>query len=210
MLLFENLEGNPDREFLEIVDTVAARAMDEMDCCDLFLVQIDNWFDHKWLGFSGMGRVPSPFPFLSMVPAGAGQKDRFYSVPASFWKKAISVPPFTPNRILSRMHFQRSHSGDFIRCEDPLPQRQGESMRGTVNSARRIQEISDSGVFLWYSSNASQNGAASILIYISKANGVWPIFVSFRFKAGWRVHLTKGIRREYFESLLSDRKLTTS
>jgi len=210
MHFFENLEGNPDSEFLETVDTVAAHVMDEMDCRDLFLVQIDNWFDHKWLGFSGMGRVPSPFPFLSMIPPNADQKDRFYSVPASFWKKAITMPPFTPNRILSRTHFQRRHSGDFIRCKNLLPQRQEGSMRGTVNSARRIQEISDSGVFLWYSSNASQNGAASILIYISTANGVWPIFVSFRFKAGWRVHLTKGIPREYFDNLLSQREPTKS
>jgi len=210
MHFFENLDGNPDREFLEIVDTVADHTMNEMDCRDLFLVQIDNWFDHKWLGFSGMGRVPSPLSFLSMMPANTAQKDRFYSVPASFWKKTITLPPFTPNRILSQMHFQRSHSGGFIRCESLLPQQKEKSKRGSVNLARRIQEISDSGVFLWYSSNALQNGAASILIYISTENGVWPIFVSFRFNAGWRVHLTKGIPREYFENLLSQENLTKS
>jgi hypothetical protein len=210
MHFFEDLEGNPDREFLEIVDTVATHAMNEMDCGDLFLVQIDNWFDHKWLGFSGMGRAPSPFPFLSMIPPDAGQKDRFYSVPVSFWKRPVTMPPFTPNRILSRMYFRRSHSGKFIRCENPLQQQQDESMRGTVNSARRIQEISDSGVFLWYSSNASQNQAASILIYISTKDGVWPIFVSFRFKARWRVHLTKGIPREYFENLVNQMNLANS
>jgi hypothetical protein len=210
MRFFENLEGNPDREFLEIVDTVATHAMDEMECRDLFLTQIDNWFDHKWFRFSGMGRVRSPFPLLYMRGPTSDPNDRLYSVPASFWKKSITMPPFTPNRILSRMQFRRACSGDFIRCEIQLPQQREDAMRGTVNLARPIHEISDSAVFLWYSSKASRNGAASVLIYISNEDGVWPIFVGFRFKTSWRVHLTKGFRREYFENLLSDGKLIAS
>ena len=29
---------------------------------ELWIIQIDNWFDHMWLGFSGMGAVASNTP----------------------------------------------------------------------------------------------------------------------------------------------------
>ena len=50
-------EPNDDPGFLNCVDRLLAALIERHSPEELYLVRIANWFDHKWLRFSGIGRV---------------------------------------------------------------------------------------------------------------------------------------------------------
>ena len=78
---------------------------------ELWIIQIDNWFDHKWLRFSGMGGVASPFRVGGLVTP-------YDSVKVEFYQDKVTFPPFTPNRVLGQWSYTRI--GDDYR-EAPFP-----------------------------------------------------------------------------------------
>jgi hypothetical protein len=72
---------NEDVGFLSTVQLVVNGALATLQVEEVYLVQVDNWFDHKWLGWrSRRGEVPR-------------------------------IPPFPPNRICSEAHlvFDANH-----------------------------------------------------------------------------------------------------
>jgi hypothetical protein len=43
---------------LSVVDHIIAALVSRDAPAEVYLVHIDNWFDHKWLTYSGYGAVP--------------------------------------------------------------------------------------------------------------------------------------------------------
>jgi len=74
---------NMDREFLGIVESVLNNCLRINRPTDVYVVLIDNWFDHKWLEF---------------------ESDRYDNDPLG-WRKKLSIPRFEPNRVISQPHF---------------------------------------------------------------------------------------------------------
>jgi hypothetical protein len=68
---------NDDVLFLSLAQRIVNGAIVELGMREVFLVHVDNWFDHKWLGWWS-------------------RKD-----------EELRVPTFTPNRVLSEKHFVR-------------------------------------------------------------------------------------------------------
>ena len=58
----------------------------------LHLIRINNWFDHKWLRFSGKGSVPHDGSSIETYAGG-------------FRQTYLTFPPFTPNRVASQRYF---------------------------------------------------------------------------------------------------------
>ncbi len=46
-----------DLEFIQLVRHAVSAELEGKAVHGLFLIRIDNWFDHKWRNFSGKGRV---------------------------------------------------------------------------------------------------------------------------------------------------------
>src|SRR5450755_4563575 len=81
---------------------------------ELWIIHIDNWFDHKWLRFSGIGRVDFQFPaFMNRIDAA----------PAVFYggTRKLAFPPFTPNRVLEQRSFVRAGDHFTEAPQDALP-----------------------------------------------------------------------------------------
>src|SRR5438105_11116946 len=70
---------NDDLAFLSLAQRIVNGASGSLRVREVYLVHVDNWFDHKWLGWW------------------------------SVWKhkklKELCIPPFNPNRIRSQQHF---------------------------------------------------------------------------------------------------------
>jgi hypothetical protein len=66
---------NDDVAFLSLAQRIVNGAIVELRLHEVFLVHVDNWFDHKWLGWWS-------------------RKD-----------EELRVPTFTPNRVRSEKHF---------------------------------------------------------------------------------------------------------
>jgi hypothetical protein len=88
---------NDDVVFLSLAQRIVNGAMVELGMREVFLVHVDNWFDHKWLGWWS-------------------RKD-----------EELRVPAFTPNRVLSEKHFfwkAETSVWESIELEKPLHVRQ--------------------------------------------------------------------------------------
>src|SRR5215510_10889155 len=53
--IFTNPTDDP--HFVELLKHLISRLVGETFPEQIFVMKIDNWFDHKWLNFSGKGRV---------------------------------------------------------------------------------------------------------------------------------------------------------
>src|SRR5262249_24385114 len=137
-----------DNDFVEvaraIMNGVAAQYAPE----HVWVVQVDNWVDQKWLRFSRDGRVSNPR--FCVVMAGDKLADRFDIVKAEFTQTQVTIPPFSPNRILGQWSLARSGI-DY--CEFPLKEalHRWEKARSSENLHRRA--IGEQTCLFWFSGN---------------------------------------------------------
>jgi hypothetical protein len=84
-----------DPHFVELLKHLIARLVSETFPEQIFVMKIDNWFDYKWLNFSGIGRVGFFEDFRL-------EKD---TAPDEFRQDKVTFPPFTPNRVIGEYYF---------------------------------------------------------------------------------------------------------
>ena len=53
-----------DPQFITLLNSLLRGPIEEGTPQEVWIIQIDNWFDHKWLRFSGFGTVDFKFPHL--------------------------------------------------------------------------------------------------------------------------------------------------
>lgn len=155
----------------------------------VWVIHIDNWFDHKWLRFSGYGTVASGFAM-----------DRWDSVKVEFYRDGLTFPPFSPNRVISQCSYlRRGH--EYVEAALPLLPHIMERQPSESNLNRRIHSLSGPGCFIWYSGNTVANGRGSVMLYNVKADAAECWFAAFkRDECSWRVATTKGADRRYVDS----------
>jgi hypothetical protein len=164
------LDGD-DGEFIATVERIVNGAVTALDVHKAFLVHVDNWFDHKWLGF------------------GWGERG------------GLVVPPFERNRILSETHFiQDGDRGGWAVANrerslhlfhrDPSHRRRPFSSRklGT------IEEYSPAAAFIWFGGRSTVNRTGSLMLYLSGAGG-YSWYASFIGKPQWSIHDAREITR---------------
>jgi hypothetical protein len=186
-----------DNDFVFLVNALLNALLVQQSPEQLWVIQIDNWFDHKWLRYSGSGSVASPFP----ASWNSSFMDRFASVKEQFWRDKLTFPPFAPDRVVSQWSFQRSNDG-YIEAPLPkLPHRQSRH-RSHSNLNRRVEDIARSASFVWYSGNTLKNGRGSLMVYSVSPNETICWFAAFGRQSGWMLERTKGIDQEQVSRLL--------
>lgn len=165
---------------------------------EAFIVRVDNWFDDKWYGYSGKRAVhidsgmPNSALNTQIVPVWKGLED-------------VTVPPFSPNRILSESHFkwvddgyQRREFSD-RRIHTTSKRRSGENLKN------RLIDISASCLFVWFAANSRANGRSSALFCRTHDGLVHGWYMSFRqAPEEWKVDRVKGVNRELLERFFAD------
>lgn len=186
-----------DPGFIAVLNSLVQGLISNRAPEELWIIQIDNWFDHKWLRFSGMGGVASPFLVGGLVTP-------FDSVKVEFYQDKLTFPPFTPNRVLGQWSYIRI--GDDYR-EAPFPDlpHSSKRQRSPMNLQRRIQDLNRSACFVWYSANTVANGRGSVMVYNIGVNGLECWFAAFNRREGWKVQQTKGVSRDDVEQLVEMR-----
>lgn len=154
------------------------------------LVRIDNWFDHKWLRFSGIGRVA--------FDPGYPKIDTALD---AMWQSELTFPPFSPGRVVSEESFYRETKSRYARAA-ALVVHSGARDHSAKNLQRRVANEFPSAVFTWFSSESANSGHASLLVYeiAGAMTSAW--YSSFLRKNGaWTVRHCKGIERARLVSL---------
>lgn len=176
-----------DNDFIDVLNSLLKGLLNQQAPEELWVIQIDNWFDHKWLRYSGSGSIPSKFP----ASWSTSFMDRFASVKEQFWQDKLTFPPFAPDRVLGQWSFLRSNQ-DYV--EAPLPKlpHSKSRRRSHSNLHKRAEDFVSSASFVWYSGNTLKNGRGSVMVYILGAQKPICWFASFRRDNGWNLERTKG------------------
>jgi hypothetical protein len=148
-----------DIAFLHLAQRIVSGAIAELRMREAFLVYIDNWFDHKWLGWRSRWRHREV--------------------------EELRLPLFTPNRVRSEKHFVWDHDLSVwasAGLSKPLHVRQP----GRRWLAQPLDGFAESAAFIWYSGNTLTNKFGSLMLYLSGAEG-YSWYVSFKKLEEWTV-----------------------
>jgi hypothetical protein len=160
---------------------------------DVFVIRIDNWFDHKWLTFSGKGIVF--FDFGGLASRDDVALDEFHMEQATF-------PPFNFKRVRSQVYFCRTAKGYYEEQPPAHLIHRAEKGHGARNLTRRVAEFARSAVFLWFTSETAENGRGSVMVYAVCEGNVLAWFASFQRGQEWQLLRVKGASRDEVTGLL--------
>ena len=180
-----------DPPFISIVYRIVEKIVASHDPQELFVTAIDNWFDHKWLGF------PHGLSRLLRQSDDSSKKSR---------SRRLTVPSFTAGRILQQSYFRRDDkTRSLVRHAKHVALHKTQKHPG--ENRQKILKISESGLFLWYSSNTKKNDRASVMVYSVEDGAIEAWYASFSRGSGWKLDSVKGIDREALEELATDSKV---
>ena len=173
-----------DSTFALIVERAVNKAAQSSSPGDVYVVQVDGWFDYKWQRFSGtvMHEI-------------------------AVWRDKLTVPPFHPSRILSERYFRlRPDLGLYaLASAKPLHINQASA----ENLRRSIRDISSSGIFVWYSHISKDSERASLMLYTVDAGDASGWYAGFARKDEWRLAQVKGTSRKAAATILLPNNATS-
>ena len=82
-----------DLQFITLLNSLVRGLITEETPQERWIIQIDNWFDHKWLRFSGIGTVDFKFPaFMNPIRRSTGRVlSRQTDVPSVHSKQSLGT-----------------------------------------------------------------------------------------------------------------------
>jgi hypothetical protein len=169
--------GNDDSGFVLLANRLVDAAIAGLRPAEVHLIQIDRWFDAKWLKFSGK------------VLGALG-----------LWKRQITIPPFHPNRVLSEIHLSAATDSDAFVPTPAAPLHIAQ--QSTDNHTRFISRVSPSAIFFWYSSSTVALDRASTMLYRTDQDEVFTWYASFRKTPAWKLDRHRGISPVEVQHLL--------
>lgn len=183
-----NIEfDNTDAEgFREIVNSLVIHGIQSFDPDEISVVRIRDYFDHKWLNYSGSK--------IEKYITNTNPAIQFVLVP--HWNKEITVPPFHPNRVLSESFFWKKGIGSAKR--ENLHQIQ----LTTNNRNNFILKRFDKALCFWISSNSLNSKQGCLMVYEIRDTDVVTWYVCCEDKNGWKVTRTKGIDFDHIQNIL--------
>jgi hypothetical protein len=130
-----------DAAFLLLAQRIMNGTVTVLQMQEVFLVHVDNWFDHKWLGWWSR----------------KGEKE-------------LRIPTFTPNRVHSEKRFIRDEENlAWLSVDIPKPLHIRQAGRPWL--AQPLDRISKRAAFVWYSGSTATNKVGSLMVYLSGADG---------------------------------------
>jgi hypothetical protein len=191
-----------DNDFVDLLNALLNALLVQQSPEQLWVIQIDNWFDHKWLRFSGSGSVGSKFP----ADWASSFMDRFDSVKEQFWREKLTFPPFAPDRVVGQWSFVHCE-GSYIEVPLPVLPHRLSRRRSHSNLNRRVEDFAQSASFVWFSGNTLKNGRGSLMVYSIGSNKPVCWFAAFGRKSGWVLEKTKGIEQKQVSCLFMGESL---
>ena len=160
-------------EFVADASTIIGNIASRFTPAAFIIVKVDNWFDHKWLNFSGkaLGAVGT-------------------------WNEELTVPPFVPNRIVWEREFSLP-DGTEIENSSPLHV----SVPASEAAGRKVSRVVPDAAVCWISGNTNVTAQGAIMTYIPTSNSHWAWYAGWRKSHSWSTAMLKGISATEFADL---------
>ena len=191
-----------DPAFVSLVGLVISGELGAKPVHGLFVVRIDNWFDHNWLNFSGIGRVAF---------------GHYYNLPSFDRDTALdefrrtgpqsTFPPFTPNRVIAQDFYGINDAGVYVLDKDGPWIHSSAPETSSTNLHKRIATHNNSCLFVWFSSNTLANRRGSMMVYRANGTIITSWYASFSYEGQWRVVRTQGVARQHLLGWLAPSSL---
>lgn len=165
-------------EFIALVEQIIRGAVTVHRPAETLLFRIDNWFDHKWLGFSGktLGAV-------------------------GVWSRKATPPPFVANRLVGSWEYVRDAGDDYV--ESTKTTAVHFSGRSDANLSRRLAAIAPNSALFWFSSESERAGKGSLMGYLPVEGEYWRWYVSFDLRDSWTISRRKEIHEYELRSFIN-------
>lgn len=114
------LQPDVDRPFVAIVERILNKTLELHRPEEVYVVVINNWFDHKWLEFE----------------SSRTDNDTFG------WRNKLTLPRFEPSRVVSQLHYGANPARSALyemRASKPLH---------ILGDQRFLNRFCSSGVFI--------------------------------------------------------------
>jgi hypothetical protein len=167
-----------DSSFIVLVSRTLNGAILCYKPTEIYVVQIDNWFDHKWRAFSGKA-------------VGA----------VGVWNTRLTVPPFEPNRVISQLHYRADEKKPETHVLQPAKDLHLHQWSSS-NLQRFLKQFTESGLFIWYSGNTLNNSTGSLMVYSVGRGYELSWYASFKREGDWRVNKVQSISRRELLGLM--------
>lgn len=171
-------DNSDDPGFIKVIESVIGNLISSLNPNEVSIIRIKNWFDHKWLNYSGKE--------IRKYDAGAGAMIPF--VLELYWGKEITIPPFNPNRVISENFYKKKGNGNSKSHELTHVWQ-----RSTENKKRLISYKTENGLCIWISTNTVTNGQGSLMVYQTQNSEILTWYANFENKNSWKITKTKGI-----------------
>ena len=180
----EKRDGDADA-YIELVRDTIAGALKASRVEEAYVIHIDNWFDRKWMKFSG-NRV---------MPADLGSGVPWTETRDACHLPELTLPPFSPNRVVAWTYYSwNAYSGEFeAGPSEFIPHVWQSSDR---NLERRVADVGDSVAFVWFTGNTEVNGRGSLMTYLSRSGVTETWFASLVREGDWKVQTVAGIAKD--------------
>jgi len=169
-----------DKCFLTKIESLTNELVKDLVPEEVFVIKVDNWFDKKWLNFTGK------------VLGALGTWN---------YDSEARIPPFSTNRIIKTTHYKVDKLGNYFQTNQKKEIHQKQSAE--KNSNNRIVNISDSAIFIWFSSNTLKNEHGSLMVYSIQNNDCQSFYVGLKQLNNWKITSCLGINKKVIEFYLS-------
>ncbi len=173
-------EEKDSPEFINILNVIMNSIVKEYLVKEVVYVRINNWFDHKWLNYSGNAVVPFDFGGLKCFPHNEALQ--------SVWRDKISIPPFNPNRVISSKFFIIQETGNL-----KIFKKIHKHRHSNDNIHNRIENYTSDGLVIWFSSNSELLQKGCLMAYRVQDEQVYTWYATLENRDGWKITKTKGI-----------------
>jgi len=181
-----------DAEYVGFLNHFLSLVVERFEPPEVRLIRIDNWFDHKWLGFAGNKRISVD----TTLPGD------FFDI-RSFWGRGanVPIPPFSPNRVLEEDCFvlDQGRANRVDGPEDPV--HSADKRRSEDNIGNKVLDRWSDILLVWFASMTEKNQRGSMLWYRAKEGRLRGWYVEFLRKDRWQVGSTKNIDRGVVSSI---------
>lgn len=165
-------------DFLHNVEKIIYDSIMKWKPQDLFITRVDNWFDYKWLKFSGT--VMHEIAISKLIE--------------------LTIPPFHPNRIESCDKYICQNKA-YLRTN--LDKELHIFQMSADNLKRKIADFSTNGLFIWFSSNSKVNNNGSFMLYLVCDNECFAFYASLTLEQNWRVKKSVGLTKKQIDSIIA-------
>lgn len=182
------VEQSDAPEFIEMVNKIMEAMIFKYNIGEVVFVKIKNWFDHKWLNYSGKTVVLFDFH---------GLKEFYDAALENVWRDKITIPPFNPNRVIYSKFFREKETGN-RKVEKSVHKWR----ISTDNMHNRVVNYTTDGLLVWFSSNTEINQKGSLMIYRSQKDQVYTWYATLENIGEWKITKSKGVKLDELISYL--------